>query len=403
MSTRLATDYILENLTLINHEGIGVDIRPILEEMSINESVGNEGITGEIRVSDVHQNIREMLPFAGSEQIEISFRTNSPDYPSWEKTLHVVGIGDEVIVNDTKKIYTIFFISKLLFNNNVRISKAYNMTNSEIVKDILSNVVFDDDEKIYIENTKYSKNFIVPNWKPIKTINYLASKSISKEGFNDFYLFENREGVWFSSLSHIISSDDYYLSDTELTLGRADPLNSNPYRILGFQLEQLYNIETTQMKGGIANSLMTHDILKKEYNEDYISYPLEFYRYKDLEGTTGSEMLFSSESTTDANWNSEAKFNQATSNYFNSNINEQLMQRQIRINSWDQNKLNIQFGSNSEITIGKWINLNLNSWNQDSDTKDRQFDGPWLIYEVIHHFQGIAHSTAVKLRKDAFN
>jgi len=407
-----ATDYILDKLWLINGVAEPIDLRKAMQTMTITESIGADGIVGEMRVLDVDQNIRETFPITGSEKIQIEFRTDS-EAPSWKKTMWVSGLGDEVIKDNNKRIFTIFFVSEILWNNNQRLSKYYEGTNASIVSEILGDVLLQGvqtDFNPVIHETKYQRKFISPNWKPLKIINHLAKESISTEGFNDFMFYENKDGVNFLPLSWIIGRKEYSVGITEDNIGDSDPLNNNPLKILTKQLDRSFDMELTHQNGGVSNSLYTHDILNKGLNEWATDYDREFNRYADEDGVSGSTPIFRNSffgGVDNASYYYSGKYNISSENYNNSKVNEQLMQRQIKMNSWEQHKLNLGFGSNSNITIGTHLYVDWKSWSRDLHIeidRDQQYNGRWLVHTVVHSFhQTKQHMTFVKLMKDAFS
>jgi hypothetical protein len=423
------TDYILDKLELINASGLGIDISNVMVHMTIVENMDAGGIIGEMKIIDLHQNIKEALPLVGSEKINIKFRTDKSAH-QWSKTMWVTGIGDQEESDTDKKIFTLFFISEVMWNNNQTISKYYKGRNSDIVEDILLNVLIPAPSKytsgyhIHTQQTKYQREFIAPNWKPLDIINYLAEESISMNGLNDFVFFENSHGVNFVSLSHIISTGiephpdhngkvtefNYYKGETQYNIGNSDALNNNPLKIYKQNVRRAFDMELTHSQGGIANSLMTHDILNKGFNTTEIHYQNEFKRYLDVSATTGKTPIFQPAGIspfTNHSHTTTGKINIVPENYNNSKVTEQLMQRQMRMNSWNQHILNLTFGSNSNLTIGSYLYVNVKSWKPGIYTeinKDQQMDGIWLIHTVKHVFlKKSSHITTVQLKKDAFN
>jgi hypothetical protein len=166
-----STQFTFTTATLVNSSGAAIDIKFMIQDMNVYEDIFSSVITGDILVRDAH-NIVDVMSLCGNEYLHIAFET--PTLKPFDKYFRVYKISNLNMRNLNSYEYTMHFCSdEFVINQQIRISKSYsNMTNDNIVQDILKNKLKVPTEKIsFIEETKGIQNIIVPNMKPFEAIN----------------------------------------------------------------------------------------------------------------------------------------------------------------------------------------------------------------------------------------
>ena len=116
------------------------------------------------------------------------------------------------------------------------------------------------DKKLNIDDTTGIKDFVLPNKKPIETINWLANYAIPKKYPNgaDILFFENRIGYFFCSLQHLFSTDSaltFYYNPKNVE----GDIYSKMTNVLAFELlSQVDTLDATN-KGTFANRTISID------------------------------------------------------------------------------------------------------------------------------------------------
>ena len=92
--------YTLEILTITNNEGISMDVRNMMGQCRIYESITNNFLMGEMVIIDsITPSLFEQLLFTGQESLRIKFRMGSDpkstkDFPSIDKLFKIYRLSD---------------------------------------------------------------------------------------------------------------------------------------------------------------------------------------------------------------------------------------------------------------------------------------------------------------------
>ena len=192
-----------------NHADVKIDCSEIWVNVEIYESIYNNILTGSITINDSINMIRN-APIIGKETLEITFKT-----PSTEPIIKKFAVYDmsvkQRIPGKQDVIYTLQFASiQYLLDYRRKVSRAYKNTKiSKIAERVFDDYLFDfsaEDEEVEnakIEATSDTGNpttVVIPNWTPLQTMNWLASKA-EYYGNCDYMFYETMEGFFFTPLS----------------------------------------------------------------------------------------------------------------------------------------------------------------------------------------------------------
>ena len=139
-----AGEYDLQTCEIISSAGVVADISANIVEINMFESIFSSSITGIILFTDTN-NLTDNLPLIGQEYISLKIVT-----PGLESTDRVIDFTENVFClyevglrqssGPTGEIVEVRFCSpELLRNERVRVSKSFEDTTHEIVKEILQN------------------------------------------------------------------------------------------------------------------------------------------------------------------------------------------------------------------------------------------------------------------------
>ena len=263
---------------LYGNDGRTDIISGIVGEINIYENMFNNVVTGNVVISE-NENLPSNFPIVGHENILIDMVNPDVELETGEGHMKaeykIYNISQRTEDAEGVSSYLLNFQSEEIFTNlKTSVSKAYTgSTISSYVKSIYDEYL-DTDKDIDIELTKNNYNFVIPNWKPFHTINWMAQRAIGEDKNGANYLFfENRNGFVFTSLERYYGGavkETYYYRD----VGTLDPdgvgVDDAHRYISNYHINTGFNILENIPLGMYASRLVVHDItLKKVYDVDY--------------------------------------------------------------------------------------------------------------------------------------
>lgn len=199
-----ATQFQLDDLTIITASGVLVDLREVMHELNIFEDLFSNTMTGSLLISDT-QDLINVLPILGTEYLLI--KLSKPSSP-WklEKTFRIYKITDRSKNTPSLENYILHFCSEeLVLSESLRISNSYkSIPISDIVQDVTKNYLKIDSVKFPpSELTRTVGNFdiVVPFWTPFYTINWLSRMARTGQTPGcSFVFFEDSIGYHFTAI-----------------------------------------------------------------------------------------------------------------------------------------------------------------------------------------------------------
>ena len=298
-----AGDFNLPSIKLHNHENKTAEIRALIQEFNIYESIYKGAITGSIIISDA-LNMISKLPIQGTERL--TFKLNTPGMPAIDCSdetghpMHIYKLTDKQQVRDGQQVYTLHFCSReFLRNLRTRVSKAYDGSPEKIVNSILADKNYLDSKKaLRFQKTRNQDKFVMPNVKPFTAISMLCKKAMAENSKGVGYFF------WESSKGfHFRSWEDLCVDMNGNPRGivqefRARPANIRSKDPLLDEIEAQYQaVENYEFKnnlhdvaantalGTYGHRVITHNIYDKSYKIDDYHY---HNQYKDTGHADGN-------------------------------------------------------------------------------------------------------------------
>ena len=211
-----AGDYNLSHIDLINHKGEIIDLKYIVIEMNIYESIYKNAVTGSIVITDAKNQIGR-LEIQGLERI--AFKLASPGITDAEDLLdasvetgepfHVYKITDRKQVNQGLLVYTLHFASREFMRNlRTKVSQAYNGRLDMAVQKILQDENYLDTRKrLKYEKTGNRDKIVIPNLRPFDAIQMIADKAIPEKSDAGvgYFFYQTVKGFRFRSWESMVS------------------------------------------------------------------------------------------------------------------------------------------------------------------------------------------------------
>ena len=300
-SIQYASEFNLDVCRLYTIQESFADISNLVLSIDINENIFQNSVTGTIVLGDAN-NLIENMPITGQEYLDLKISTpgankfeHTIDFTG-DKKLYVYDVVARESLTSGSQVYTLSVSTiESLRNENIRISKSYTNTISNIVDDMFVNV-FQTKKELFIEPTKGIRKIVVPNNHPFTLVNRLKTEAKSQVYNTPHYLFfENKNGFHFRSLQHLMCKgrDDkkvvirkvLHCGDKNLDEdkdSRSDidtTLFQSFMRIQRYKFESLNNWYDNNKMGILGSTLFTHNIYTKSYKKETFDYFDNFNRH----------------------------------------------------------------------------------------------------------------------------
>ena len=395
-----------------------IDIKELVREISISESVISASVYCNLVITDIGENLIGTLPLMGQERLEISISSPTTTYV----LNYVIFKIDGRVMQEKNQAYLIHAVSEeSLLNESRRICERVNgIKADEFLKEklsLLSKKQFESDP------TLYSFDMYVPNWRLFDTAIWMSRRSVSS-AFKDsigYLFYETLEGYKFKSVDVLFNQQLYPNNNVKYTFiqGNTGAKNSsaNNYRIINYSSPKVFDLFEDLRNGAFSHNSIYVDINNGTYKiykttaDDYWSDMkhlggLKPYRSKNslIPETIGitSRMIYRPTTINTFNWkevgiDSTENIDEPNKNY------EKLLYRYYFL---EYNKLEIAVPGDLGLRVGKIIYVSIPSPKKSSDGKiveDTRISGKYLVHSVKHTIINRTElRTTVTLTRDSF-
>ena len=435
-----AGDYRLKDVVLHTINGEKIDIKNLLIELNVYESINKNSIYGNIIIRD-SSNLIYYKSLCGQEKISFLLYTpgatgnNRIDFK--EFNARVYKISDITRTIEREQSYRLHFTTQeAIRNTRTRISRAYEDTPSEIVKTILRDPnIIATKKNIFVEKTVNSHKLIAPNVRPFDFIRTIKKRSESQYDKNTGYLFyENHRGYNFRSFSSLTHKNNEPKEVVEkYTVTSQSRASDDPsFRDIGMDMrairkytimkknDYLANVST----GMLGSTHYTHDIHTKTFTKTQTDYFSEFNIRKHVDDEYGFSPLYSRilpETFDNKNVGEFPKSNiyvspRATKLHSQSvsdpreydNRSNIWLQKYIEtFLNFDSIRLQLEVAGNTYIAVGDIIDVQLPSLEpiqkKSDDNYDKHLSGRWLITDIRHIVDVREHQMVIECVRDTYH
>ena len=382
-------------------------------EVQIFEDIFSPFITGTITITESFDLINK-LPLIGEEFLILDLTT-----PGFEKRIkgrfYVFKCSEKVAIRDKLSGYTLSFISIDAVNDlNIRLNNAW----SGFCSDIAFRLIAKDkagvqtEKPINIEDTINGIKFVCNNWSPVKAINYVAEKSVNKDGISSYLFFENRDGFNFVSLHTLYQGntiqdfifDNYERTETNVGDTIRD-IEQDYKRIVSMSMPDGFDFIDRLSKGMFTSNLTSYDMVTKRFKRQYFSYQEEFNKIPHLNKfpLNSTEIV----SAPDSLVYNKIKHTAMHNGFDDVSNSDKFLFRLSALANTQGFKLRVETLGRTDYTVGKVISLKtfrIESVNDKSnDLVDPTYTGKYLISAVKHTVAGNKHTCTLELIKDSLS
>jgi hypothetical protein len=415
-----------------------VSLQDYLIELNITESLFSSVVSGTIMLSDSRNLIQE-LKIDGSEYLYIDVRTPTLEEKyGISKLYKIYGLDDKQYVNDgATLIYKLNFSSTEQFNDLANpIYRAFEGKPEEVVQQIFFEYLQADrglsvgkdtpkDNKSPITIMNDSDNvikFVSPGWNPLQCINWIASKTLPKNGKAANYLFwETTKGFYFGSMDSILNYQDntsigeYVYSQSFIDSLKADERHLAMYAIRSLRIDKSFDNIMNNMTGYLSSRLINVDLYNKNYeNVDY-DHAEKFSKYSHTESDNpvplfNKDIVRNPLSYVQVNYSHPKLYNDLDNN-FDTKVKDIFGNRRSNMVELQNFNMEIVIPGRTDVECGNLIDIilpkkdpgALSSENKTTFTPDPLYSGSYLIASLTHKINLKTHYVAMSLVKDSFS
>ena len=436
-------EYRIKNIRMTsdNDPNHTVEISSLILEMNIYENMFGDAISANLLVNDTN-NMLSNFPIIGQEIVSIlvsSFKEDGQEI-FYQHDFKVYTFTARTVV-DNSLTYILELVSpEKIINDQKKVSASFpNKTPTDVAKTILNNNDFGlgiESRRIDFSDTLPASNFIIPNWKPFKALNWLAKKSLSMTGGIDttVFFYEQFSGddseathvkskFKFKSFAEMFKdkSDEIYsyypVSDSgdrrnledEQILGDGQPAQN---RISLYEVVQPYNVITNINRGMYSSKIVKHNIIDRTTTTSVYRYNSDDNITKGMPRMNDTNFLIENieekmrikGSAYNQSENSHVIYKSISQHYQTNYLFDMYnLVRGPHLQVFDNIILNITIAGNLERSIGDVITLRIPSVQTAKYGKeDNLYSGEYVITAIRHQFTPATYEMILNVTKDNY-
>jgi len=440
-----AGDYNLDHIFLHNHMGDVVDIKKLMVELNVYESIYKNALTGSIVIADA-QNLIAKLEINGTERISFKLKTpGSIDKRSMIDAsvetghpFHVYKITDRRQLKPGTLLYTLHFASREFMRNlRTKVSQAYTgRYDSTVLKILMDKDYLDTKKEMSFEPTGNSDKVVIPNMRPFDAINMIAKKALPEKSDGvGYYYYETTKGLYFRSWENMVSvrgsydrpikQEFYYMPMNVDDLSIKDKINHDYKSVESYRfLNNFHDVAANTLQGTYGHKVISHNLFDKSYKETSYNYHNEYANTVHTEVANEKstrERYAISGSVVDEDGKNMSQYNesrvslQSTTQFLHDTaaggygldvrqdgpkLAEEVSQRSQVING---TALHMVVKGQTYLEPGDLIKFNLLSVDEKNPDgkQDPQYSGKYVITKIRHQVNDTKYTMAIEAAKDS--
>jgi hypothetical protein len=426
MQKQYAGDFSLKEVKLypvtLDNKGISdkfFDIKQLVKEISIYESIIATSLYCQLVVTDIGENLIGSLPLMGQERIQINISTSSEEY---DLNFYIYKI-DGRVMEEKNQAYVIHCVSiEALYNEQNRICEKIDGKKShEYIKEKLSLASNFTKKNIDVDESLYPFNMYVPNWRLFDLSIWMARRSVST-AYKDsigYMFYETLDGYKFKSLDNLFNQNPYPASNIKYSFvqGNTSAKRSelNNYRIINYSSPKAFDIFDDLRNGAFCHDSVYVDITNRTYRifsttaDEYWSNMKHLDNLKPYRSEGPCKLL---------DYPSRLIYRPTTINTFGwkqvntteknniDEVNKNFEKSIYRYYFLEYNKLEISVPGDLKLRAGSVIQVSIPSPKRSADGKvleDTRISGKYIVHSLRHTILNRTElRTVVTLTRDSF-
>lgn len=205
----------IDTLSLITNSGQSVDLRGIVLELNIYESIEQPFIVADMILDDA-LGLHTDMPIVGDELVSINFQTPHKSFlKSVNLQLQVISIREYQVDRALRKAgYMLRMVSPQYMKNiTTRIRQSWEAKPVDaIARDVFEQYLGGSD--LIVSPTSGLRTIVIPAMSPTRALKFLSREAVSNSKKpSNFVFFQNADGFYFVTIEDIIEKDVARLRD----------------------------------------------------------------------------------------------------------------------------------------------------------------------------------------------
>jgi len=417
-------DFSLKEVWLYPHFEEKIDIKLLVKEITLYESIHSASLQCTILIQDIEKNLINKLPLMGEEQIQIIIKSNKILYD----LKYFIYKIDGRTMQEKNQSYVLSCVSlEGLRNENFRICERVDGKKSEeLVKEILQQSNFTTKKISTPDVSVYPFNMYIPNWRPFDTIIWLSRRSVPeyKENSIGYLFYETFDGFNYNSVDRLLDQKQYPNDKTNYTFFQGNQSSGGTgaadekYRIMNYSSPKVFDMYDDLRRGAFAHECIYVDINNRSYRvfrknaDEFWENSSHAEKVKPFKTTVqgnvdllkrGSRFIYRPTTINTWGWK-EDQNTESTNNIDPANLNfEKVFFRYYFL---EYNHMEINIPGDLENRCGNMIYVSIPSPEQKSKEKvveDARISGRYMVNTIKHTIINRSElRTTVTLTRDSF-
>ena len=434
-----AGDYVLSQIAVVSKESFDgsstpkkIDITSLVVEINIYEDIDEKNLSGQIVISD-STGLPNNMPLTGNELIQFKLGTpGSERFYDFEKNPMVIyKIGQRQVHNPRSQIYVLYFCSiEQLTNQTVKVQRSFEGSVDNMIGKVCQGEL-GTGKDIFIEKTRGNRKYVIPRWKPYRTIDFLCNNAQSVQIQSTGYKFyETSQGFHCRSLESMMAvgvdaARPANGAFKQQMIG-VDGLNvvKQMQTISSYEILENFNTMKLLATGALASRVLKTDLFNKTFKSTDFDYVKNYEKAHHLEHNNGArehmKKVVPEYPFRDGKMLSEfpdgtfyhSSDNSNTYEDANGNVyqhiddGDKISKRISQAACLDSFKMRINVPGYTGLSVGELITIELPRYEAVSEgDKDRDtiLSGRYLVSKIVHMVKpgNSYHSMSVECVKDS--
>lgn len=385
--------------------GQKVDITSLCGEINVTASIIDPTIVVRVTVID-GRNIFSTIPVKGGADmyIQVSYADTKTKYNL--KIAEVANVTDA----ESQRIYNLIGISKFAYTSaSKRISQSYRGAVSSIAAAIYAQ--YSQEETGLWDQSTGVQTLVIPNWSPIRTLQWLAKRARPADHLVQFRFFQDTMGKYnFMPIERAltiykkspVAKYTYFKNVTRKEMGNNNEIPNtaaDTFSIEHIEYGDAFNVMEGLKRNFFAGKLVTTDLYTKTYKEQFYDY---FNDYNPNNYANPQPMYPRTDNFPSNIMYNTLAYNSSATRGLNENDDISYLIR-TRVNDYNQ-KVQITIKGNSVVDIGQLIEVDIPAPAPKGDTagkRDQVWSGVYYVVGKRDRYDKQDKTTILELVKES--
>lgn len=374
-----------------------LNLAPSLIEFSLFESINDPTMTGYVVMADI-VGMKQILPLAGGERIEVQFETHTASDNTITYTGYVYSISESERASEHIQAYKLSFCSEaLMLSERIYVQSGYQDTCDAIVKNIYQKFLLGKTNKpLLVVPSSGIQTYTFGTLKPIEAINIVSQMAIGSQNQYAYYFYEDNQQYNFVPIQYLYQQTPVSTYTTNYAgnyNGDTNQRNTSQYN----SFQKIENIDNSgyfdRLNDGLYGSdNMYFDLVTKQLVNHHYQVDVEYDKTQSLGQMPNMRVVPDGD---DVTYFSYAAGDIDKTQYYVENR----MKRMEAITK----QFNVLVYGDSGLKAGNVINAAFPLVHNNKAITENPYDGKLLIQAIRHTINSGIYTQELEISKDAFN